>query len=102
MSGPTGHHDRCGIPIHVGDLLRVDHYTHRRNRRTMNLFFRVAKNGYGQYVVQNWNDLDASHWQCLLRDCGLPWSDVVSESETLRGENGEVMTFNERKRKART
>lgn len=88
---PTGFYDRCGIPIHVGDLIRVKHYNHYRNYRQMYLYFRVAKKE-SKFVVQNWNDLDATKHQCLLEHCGLPWCDVLSE---IPGCN---MTFNERTR----
>jgi hypothetical protein len=87
----TGFYDRDGIPIHVGDLIRVEHYTHRRNRRKMYLYFRVAKKE-DKFVVQNWNDLDETKHQCLLQDCGIAWSEVLAEA-TFCG-----ITFNERKR----
>lgn len=88
---PTGYYDRNGIPIYVGDLIRVEHYTHYRNRRQMYLYFRVAQKE-SNFVVQNWSDLDATKHQCLLKDCGLQWCDVLSEHP------GHELTFNERKR----
>lgn len=96
---PTGFHDCNGIPICRGDLIRVPHYVHCRNRRQMWLYFRVAKL-HDRWVVQNWNDLDASKWQCLLEHCGIGGSEVLSESGLQKNESGEVITFNERQRVA--
>ena len=58
MTGPTGFYDASGIPIHVGDLIRVKHFQHRRGRRQMWLYFRVAHNGH-RAIIQNWDNLDA-------------------------------------------
>jgi hypothetical protein len=91
---PTGFHDVHGIPIHVGDLIRVKHYKHYRRRRQMWLYFRVAALN-GRFVVQNWNDLRASAWQCLLEHCGVESAEVLSESAPHKD------TFNERKRAKR-
>ncbi len=105
MSDATGFYDRSNIPIHVGDLIRVGHYRHCRNRRTMYLYFRVAvhpklpNSEYCRYVLQNWNDLDPMKWQCLLRDCGLATCEVLAESDLRRDKHGQVITFNERKQK---
>lgn len=103
MSEPTGYYDRHGIPIHVGDLIRVEHYRHRRGRRQMWVYFRVAIHprypDHAKYCVQNWNDLDASKWQCLLSDCGLDTAEVLAESGIERNDRGEVITFNERPRR---
>lgn len=87
----TGFYDVHGIPIHVGDLIRVKHFKHYRNRRQMWLYFRVAEKLTG-FVVQNWNDLDVTNHQCLLKDCGLETAEVIAET----GFSG--ITFNERKR----
>lgn len=79
MSEPTGHHDISGIPIHVGDLIRVQHFRHYRNRRQMYLYFRVAKK-CDRFVVQNWRDLgDPEHHQCLLKDCGIETAEVLAD-----------------------
>jgi hypothetical protein len=93
----TGYYDQCGIPINVGDLIRVEHYRHVHGRRQMWLYFRVAKLD-GRLVVQNWSDLDPSSHQCLLQDCGLETAEVLAENGLQRNERGEIMTFNERPR----
>lgn len=88
----TGHYDVHGIPIHVGDLIRVKHYRHYQRRRQMWIYFRVARNQC-RFVVQNWNNLNSDEWQCLLEHCGLESAEVLADSDT-----GPV-TFNERKRR---
>lgn len=99
ITEPTGFYDRHGIPIYRGDLIRVPHYVHRRNRRLMWLYFRVEKLGES-WVVQNWNDLDASKWQCLLEDCGIGGAEIVAETGLHTNWRCEVVTFNERLRLA--
>jgi len=93
----TGRHDRNGIPIYVGDLIRVEHYVHRAKGRLMWMYFRVAEM-QGRFVVQNWNDLDATKHQCLLEYCGLNGSEVLAETTRLSDSKGNSITFNERKR----
>jgi hypothetical protein len=88
---PTGFHDKHGIPIHSGDLIRVFHFTHYMRRRKMYLYFRVGINGE-RWVVRNWHDLDESKWQCLLEHCGIESAEVLASNEKT-----DVM-FNERKR----
>lgn len=95
----TGFHDKHGIPIRRGDLIRVPHYVHRRNRRLMWLYFRVAQ-VCDRWVVQNWSDLNANAYQCLLEHCGIGGAEVVAESVTHRNSHGEIETFNERLRLA--
>ena len=89
---PTGHYDVIGIPIHVGDLIRVKHFRHYQRRRQMWLYFRVAEMS-GQFVVQHWNNLDAGRWQCLLEDCDIDTAEVLADDYT----NSEM--FCERKRR---
>jgi hypothetical protein len=108
MSQSTGYYDSDGIPIHVGDLIRVKHYKHRRGKRQMWIYFRVAihplsgaESDHGRYVVQNWSDLDTSKWRCLLRDCELDGSEVLDQSGCERNGHGCLVTFNERKREAK-
>lgn len=106
MTEPTGYYDSRGIPIHAGDLIRVKHYKHRSYRRQMWMYFRVSVHPlldentpkHVRYVVQNWGNLDASSWQCLLKDCGVDQAEVLAESGLQRNEFGEIITFNERKR----
>lgn len=102
----TGFYDRDGIPIHVGDLIRVQHYRHRRRGRMMWLHFRVAINptskneaDHGRFVVQNWSDLQPDSFQCLLPDVGLRWAEVIDHAGLEHDEHGNLITFNERKRK---
>lgn len=92
MTEPTGHYDVNGIPIHVGDLIRVKHYRHYQRRRQMWLYFRVAKI-CGKFFVQNWANLNAGEWQCLLEHCGLESAEVLADSDPL------AVTFNERERR---
>lgn len=105
MSEPTGFHDAEGIPIHVGDLIRVKHFKHVRNRRQMWIYFRVAigptstkPEDYGRFVVQNWSDLDSTKWQCLLRDCGVESAEVLAHEGLEYNERGHLICFNERPR----
>jgi hypothetical protein len=93
----TGSYDRNGIPIYVGDLIRVEHYVHRSKRRLMWMYFRVAEI-QGRFVVQNWNDLNAAKYQCLLEHCGLRGCEVLAETIRLKDLKGNFITFNERKR----
>ncbi len=94
----TGFYDRHGIPICDGDLIRTEHYRHRRGRRLMHLYFRVGKIG-DRWVVYGWNSPD-SH-QCQLSDCGISTAEVLAESCLHCDERGVIMTFNERKRLAK-
>jgi hypothetical protein len=96
----TGYYDRHGIPIHVGDLIRVEHYRHYRNRRMMWLYFRVAVIG-GRTVVQNWKCLDPVRWQCNLADCCIGTAEVLASTGLEFDSNGGITTFNERPRKRR-
>lgn len=98
MSKPTGHYDVRGIPIHVGDLIRVKHFRHYLRREQMWLYFRVAENK-GQFVVQNWHNRDPEHHQCLLSGCGVESSEVLASHELERDKSGCVITFNERERR---
>lgn len=97
MSEATGFYDTSGIPIHVGDLIRVKHFKHYRGKRQMWLYFRVATIE-SRYVVQNWSDLDAAQWQCQLSDCGIESAEVLAEHGLQRNDCGEIITFNERNR----
>ena len=97
MNEATSYYDVNGIPIHVGDLIRVKHYRHRRSKRQMWIYFRVAKMK-GKYVVQNWDDLDVTKYQCSLADCSVESAEVLEESGLERNERGEIVTFNERPR----
>lgn len=96
---PTGFHDRHGLPIYRGDLIRVPHYIHRRCRRQMWLYFRVKRLD-GSWVVQNWDNLDSDNWQCLLKDCCIEGAEVLAESGLHKNDRGEIITFNERLRLA--
>lgn len=104
MNKPTGFYDMHGIPIHVGDLIRVKHYIHRHNRCQMWLYFVVKQIevcGCRRTVVQNWEDTSKDGFQCLLQDCGVHESEVLSECGLERNERGEIQTFNERPRRTR-
>jgi hypothetical protein len=97
----TGFHDVRGIPICVGDLIRVKHFRHYRRREQMWIYFRVAEK-CGRFVVQNWNDLDATNHQCQLADCGVETAEVLDgETEIERGGKRivKMAMWNERKRK---
>lgn len=97
VSHQSGFHDRHGIPIYLGDLIRVESYRHRRGRRKMWIYFRVSVRGE-TWVVENWHDKSDNH-QCLLADCGLPTAEVVAEAWLHHDKQGGLMTFNERPRK---
>ena len=96
-SRETGFHDVRGIPICVGDLIRVKHFRHYRRREQMWLYFRVAELG-GKFVVYRWDSRDGDPHQCLLAAC------CIEEAQVLNGEHwwnerGELMMWNERPRK---
>jgi hypothetical protein len=99
MSQPTGFHDARGIPIHVGDLIRVKHYTHRLRHEQMWAYFRV---GFvrDRFVLHVWSDLDASKYHCLLEAVGGSPDDieVLAKIGTEYNHCGELITFNERPR----
>lgn len=98
MSKPTGYYDVRGIPIHVGDLIRVKHFRHYRRREQMWLYFRVAEK-QGRFVVQFWHDLNPDHYQCMLKSCDVESAEVLASSEAEYEDGGGIMTFNERKRR---
>jgi|688.fasta_scaffold449959_4 hypothetical protein len=101
MSQPTGFHDARGIPIHVGDLIRVKHFRHYLRREQMWLYFRVAV-VRNRIVIQNWDNLDPERHQTLLesvaRRHGDPCIEVLEHSGPETNERGELITFNERPR----
>ena len=90
----TGFNDVRGIPICVGDLIRVKHFRHYRRRQQMWLYFRVSQQG-GRFVVYCWDRHDEH--QCLLEDCEIHTAEVL-DGESFRNERGELMMWNERKR----
>ncbi len=97
MTGPkeTGHHDTKGIPVCVGDLIRVRHFRHYKRRQQMWLYFRVAELE-GRFVVFSWNRFDTH--QCLLQDCGVESAEVLTGGDYYFPDRGELMMWNERKR----
>lgn len=94
----TGFHDVRGIPICVGDLIRVKHFRHYKRREQMWLYFRVDQKG-GRFVVYNWSQFDTH--QCLLEHCGVESAEIL-DGDMWRNEFGEMMTWNERKRVKKT
>lgn len=101
MHEPTGFYDDDGIPIYIGDLIRVPHYRHYQRRRKMWLYFRVAEHPKGnrELVAQNWFDLDKHSYQCLLQAAISTGCEVLQEAGVHKLPNGEIMTFNERPRR---
>lgn len=90
----TGFYDVRGIPICVGDLIRVKHFRHYRNRQQMWLYFRVEELS-GRFVVFAWNRNDTH--QCLLEHCGVESSEVLA-GESYKTASGELVMWNERRR----
>lgn len=99
MKGPkeTGHYDTKGIPICVGDLIRVKHFRHYKRKQQMWLYFRVAELE-GRFVVYGW-DKYITH-QCLLEDCGVETAEVLT-GENYWNDRGELVMWNERTRHAK-
>ena len=97
MAEPTGHYDRRGIPIHVGDLVRMLHYRHRRRREQMWMYFRIGTKD-GVPVLINWNDLRPGGYQCVLTG-NMDEMEVLQQSGIELDDDGYVRTFNERPRK---
>jgi len=94
----TGHYDVRGIPVCVGDLIRVKHFRHYRRRQQMWLYFRVSEIS-GRFVAQNWNDLNPKNWQCMLENCGLESIEIL-HGETYRpSRNADFIMWCERPRK---
>lgn len=92
---PTGFHDVKGIPICVGDLIRVKHFRHYRRKQQMWLYFRVGEKA-GRFVVHNWSDLSEMH-QCLLDHCGIETAEVLDGPTITIG--NEMVMWCERKRR---
>ncbi len=97
VTNETGLYDTNGIPICVGDLIRVKHFRHYKRRQQMWLYFRVAELK-GRFVVYSWNRNDTH--QCLLKDCGIESAEVLA-GESHTNERGELMMWNERKRRGK-
>ena len=74
----TGFHDMRGIPICVGDLIRVKHFRHYRRREQMWIYARVAELN-GRFVVYRWDRRDTH--QCLLSVCGVEFAEVLDSAE---------------------
>lgn len=91
----TGQYDVRGIPICVGDLIRVHHFRHYKRQQQMWLYFRVAESD-GKFVVYGW-DRPEKH-QCLLIDCGISTAEILT-GPTLQQSNGILIMWNERKRR---
>ena len=92
----TGCFDMGGIPIFIGDLIRVPYYTHYLHRRKMYMYLVVGEID-GVAVVREYDEADQTKWRCRLD--ALDTCEVVAESGLHRDEWGEVMTFNERPRR---
>ena len=92
----TGFYDARGIPICVGDLIRVKHFKHYRRREQIWLYFRVGKAKH-RFVVRCWGNLSEQEHQCLLEHCGIESAEVL-DGPHGRLANGELMMFNERER----
>lgn len=93
----TGYHDIRGIPICVGDLIRVKHFKHRLRKQQMWIYFHVITLSGRWYVQQLW-DYGTDKRQCLLSDCGIDTAEVLDRPDG-RFQNGVLMMWNERKRK---
>lgn len=91
----TGFHDVRGIPICVGDLIRVKHFKHYRRREQMWLYVRVER-FEDHFVVWSWDKSEKSH-RCLLKHCGLETAEVLTGPDGCM-EDGSLMMWNERKR----
>jgi hypothetical protein len=94
----TGFHDVRGIPICVGDLIRVRHFRHYRRRQQMWLYFRVAEKA-GRFVVQCWDNLNADHHQCMLADSGVETAEVLDGESYRPSKTSDLVMWCERQRK---
>lgn len=90
----TGVYDARGVPICVGDLIRVKHFRHYKRRQQIWLYFRVEELS-GRFVVFAWNRNDTH--QCLLEHCGVESAEVL-DGESYKTASGELVMWNERKR----
>lgn len=90
----TGFYDTRGIPICVGDLIRVKHFRHYKRREQIWLYFRVASLE-GRFVVYCWGNFETH--QCLLKSCGIDSAEVL-DGESWINDRGELMMWNERPR----
>jgi hypothetical protein len=97
MSQATGFHDARGIPIHVGDLIRMKHFRHPRRRQQMWLYYRVALID-GVAVIQHWHNLDPQRHATVLKLLYPEDVEVLDHHGLERNERGELITFNERPR----
>lgn len=79
MSENTGYHDVNGIPIHVGDLIRIKHYQYQHGKRQTWNYFRVTKQGEW-YVMHDWDDLNPASYRFLLSASGVESAEVLAES----------------------
>ena len=96
MTQETGFHDVRGIPIWVGDLIRVKHFKHRLRKQQMWLYFHVITLS-GRFYVQQLYDYGTTKRQCLLADCGIETAEILY-GPSGRFPNGVLMMWNERKR----
>lgn len=93
--------DMRGIPIREGDLVRHRHYRHYLRKEQMWVYFRVVTID-GHLCMRAWNDFRTDSWQCRVEDMLTELDCQVLASGSLeRNQHGEVITFNERKRKTR-
>ena len=95
MIEETGFHDVRGIPICVGDLIRVKHFKHYRRKQQMWLYYIVRKLS-GRAVVFNYEQPRVH--QCLLDRCGIESAEVLA-GESYKTDDGKLVMWCERKRK---
>jgi hypothetical protein len=92
----TGQYDRRGIPIHYGDLIRVPHYVHYRDRRQMWAYYRVVERS-GWPCLRVWDDMRPDSHACAL--IALTDVEILADDGRQRDEQGGYVTWNERPRK---
>jgi hypothetical protein len=92
------YHDRKGVPIHPGDLLRSDHFRDRRNRMHY-LYHVVVEQADGHLEMVPTSHLAGEEWIRGGGRCWLNATGVATQSEVICGHGpGDYLSYEDRPR----
>lgn len=95
----TGHHDKNGIPLYVGDLIKVFHFTaaHRRRKCYMHKTIMVINDKiYAVNSMELGFKPTAECHKCHVEDCGD--FEIIDGHSINHSRDGHLVCWWERKR----
>jgi len=99
-SKETGHYDRRGLPICVGDLIRIAAFRHQLRGEQMWAYCFVCTTPGGQPALRAWY-LPDDQYHCLLSALSNETVEVLDSHRCETDEQGCLRTFNERPRRTK-